>query len=124
MNIKKRILKFLQCKKIKVGILGQGYVGLPLSMLFDKKGIEVYGFDTNKRKINLLKQGKSFLSSYSNQEIKNNTKNCKFFSSFEKINDCNILIICVPTPLKNKNKPDLSYLKNGIQLIKKIFALK
>jgi len=119
MNIKKRILKFLQCKKIKVGILGQGYVGLPLSMLFDKKGIEVYGFDTNKRKINLLKQGKSFLSSYSNQEIKNNTKNCKFFNSFEKINDCNILIICVPTPLKNKNKPDLSYLKNGIQLIKK-----
>ena len=89
-------------KKSVIGIIGLGYVGLPLALLMSKKGFRVFGYDIDKKKITQLKRGKSYLERISNLQIRKNFKKNSLFSNFENINLCDILIICVPTPLKKK----------------------
>ena len=109
--MKNHIIKFKN-KKIKVGIIGLGYVGLPLVKLFVKKKIEVLGVDLDKKKIDFLSKGKSYI----------NSKNLKDFDYFfykkknlsynyDILNNADVIIICLPTPLK-KFKPDMSYVFN------------
>ena len=69
MNYKIQLLNKIKNKKIKIGIVGLGYVGLPLSISFYKKGFLVYGFDSDKDKIKSLKTGKSYLNTINNKEI-------------------------------------------------------
>lgn len=106
-------------KKITVGIIGLGYVGLPLLMAFSIKNFKVIGFDTDKKKIKELNLGKSYLNSISNLSLKRIKK--KFFptANFEFIKNCDVIVICVPTPLKKKFIPNLSYLKKTIKNIHK-----
>ncbi len=98
---------------MKIAVIGLGYVGLPRSLQFLKEGLTVYGFDTDKSKIKSLKIGKSYLTNVKKNEIKKYI-NKKFFvsNSFENIQKVDAIIICLPTPLKNKNLPDLSTVKN------------
>lgn len=98
-------------KKIKVAIIGLGYVGLPLLLLINKY-CDVLGFDNNSEKINLLKKKKSYISDINNRELNKINSNvfCNI-NEYKKLEYCNYIIICLPTPLKN-NKPDLSYLEN------------
>jgi UDP-N-acetyl-D-glucosamine dehydrogenase len=110
--------KKIQSKKITIGVVGLGYVGIPLAILFAKKNFKVFGFDINKDKIQKLKTKKSYLKNISNKDIETIFKKGDCFSDFEKIRECDIIVICVPTPLKYKNKPDLSYVKNSIKFIK------
>jgi len=109
------LLKRIQQKKAKVGIIGLGYVGLPLAVLFAKKGFSVTGFVRNANKIKLLEMGKSHLG---DPEVENDlrlvTKTKKL--KIKLINDIDlsvqdILIICVPTPVTHNKQPDLSDLK-------------
>ena len=103
-------------KKI-IGVIGLGYVGLPLLLLMNKK-FKVYGFDIDKKKIDLLKKNQSYISDISNKEI-SLIKNKNFFNlrdSLFKIPECNFLILCLPTPLRNKN-PDMTYVKNAFETI-------
>jgi UDP-N-acetyl-D-glucosamine dehydrogenase len=106
-------------KKIaKIGIIGLGYVGLPLALRFTKKKFKVYGFDINKNKIKTLKSGKSYIKNISAAEIaKNINKNFIVSKNFINVKYCDILIFCLPTPLTQNKKPDLSYLKNSIKNI-------
>ncbi len=105
-------------KKINVGVVGLGYVGLPLAILLAKKGVNVYGFDTNKKKIKMLQNRKSYIERINNFDIKILSKKSEVSSSFENISKCDVILICVPTPLKNNNQPDLSYIKKTFSLIK------
>ncbi len=113
--------KILQSKIIKknavVGVIGLGYVGLPLAILFKKKGFKVIGFDNDKKKIKLLNKGTSYIERIKSRDVKLLKNSC--FHSFEKIFDCDILIICVPTPLTKNQTPDLSYIKETIKFAKK-----
>lgn len=111
--------KKIQNKKIVIGVIGLGYVGIPLAILFSKKNFKVFGFDSNKEKIRTLRQKKSYLKNISNEDVKYIFKRGNCFDNFEKISECDVIIICVPTPLKNKNKPNLSYVRNAIKFIKK-----
>jgi len=104
-------------KKKIVGLIGLGYVGLPLLLLINKKQ-NVYGFDIDQKKIDDLKKNKSYISDVSNKEIIKLNKN-KIFNlkkSLEKISSCKYLIFCLPTPLK-KNIPDMSHIKNALNMI-------
>ena len=108
----KNILNIFKKKKFKVGIIGLGYVGLPLVNLFVKKGFEVIGIDNDNKKIRSLKKGVNYISS-------KNLKNFKYFkkknenlsTNFNKLKIVDVIIICLPTPLKNL-KPDMSYIIN------------
>ncbi len=113
-NYKKRIISKKNC----VSIIGLGYVGLPLSLLISKKD-KVIGIDIDKKKISILNSNKSYLERIDNSKIRrfNNKKNI-FCSDFSKLEDSNFIIICVPTPLKKNNTPDLSFIKNALKNIK------
>lgn len=103
------LLTKIKSKKAVIGIVGLGYVGLPLAFAFRKKKFKVIGFDIDQKKINSLDEGKSFLSHISDKDIsKMNLKN-GFTSTtdFSRLTEVDAIIICVPTPLSKFKKPDL-----------------
>ena len=107
----------IKSKKNIVGLIGLGYVGLPLLLLINKK-FNVFGFDIDQKKIETLKKNKSYISDILDSEIKRIDKN-KIFNlkkELKQISNCKYLIFCLPTPLK-KNIPDMSYIKNAFNLI-------
>ena len=115
-NLKNKIIN----NKVKIGIIGLGYVGLPLSIKFTQKNISVIGFDIDKKLVSTLNNGKFHLKTI-NKIFMNNKfkKNFSATTNFSKISDVDVIIICVPTPLKKDKKPDLSFLKNTIKNIEK-----
>ncbi len=115
----KKATSLIDNKKCTVGVIGLGYVGLPLSILFAKNNFKIIGFDIDKNKVNKIKKNESYLDRISNKDIALINKNGKFFSNFNKIKNCDIIIICVPTPLKSNQSPDLSYIRRTITSIKK-----
>ena len=105
-------------KNFCIGIIGLGYVGLPLALNFSKK-FEVYGYDKSISRVNELKKNYDKNNEISKNDIKNS--NIKITSNFNSLKACNFYIICVPTPLyKNSKKPDLSLLKDAVKKISNI----
>ena len=114
----KKITNLIDAKKCSVGIIGLGYVGLPLSILFAKNNFKIIGFDIDKKKIAKIKRNNTYIDRISNKDISLINKNGNFYSNFSNIRKCDIIIICVPTPLKKNQNPDLSFIKNTINSIK------
>ena len=106
--------------KVVVGIFGLGYIGLPRSIHFANAKIKVIGFDIDKKKIDYLNKGKSYLSSVKATQVKKALKN-KFEATLDmsRVSELDIIVLCLPTPLKGKNIPDLSFIKNTLISIKK-----
>jgi UDP-N-acetyl-D-glucosamine dehydrogenase len=103
-------LKKIKSKQAIIGIIGLGYVGLPLSKSFTNQSIKVIGFDIDEAKITSLDQGKSYIKHISNDAIAE-MKDGNLFqptSEFSKLSDVDVIIICVPTPLSKSRDPDLS----------------
>ena len=115
---KKDFAKKFFNKKITIGVVGLGYVGLPLAILFAKKGFKVFGFDTDNKKIEMLNQRKSYIERITDLNISLLLKKGEVSSNFQNIANCNVLVVCVPTPLKKNNDPDLSFIKKTLLLIK------
>lgn len=97
---------------MKVGIIGLGYVGLPLALLFVKKGFDVIGIDIDQHKVESLEQNTSYIPDISDEEIKEASSSGKFTvsSSYLCVEMLDVIIICVPTPLTSSNTPDLNFL--------------
>ena len=104
--------------KSTVGIVGQGYVGLPLALAACKAGNRVYGIDNDRYLVELLNSGKSRIEDISDFDILEqiNSKRYEATLDFARLSECEVKIICVPTPLAN-SKPDLSFL---IEAVKKV----
>ncbi len=114
-----QILNKIKQKKLSIGIIGLGYVGLKLLLQFANKKFKVYGFDNDSKKIKNLKKNKSPISYIANKDISKINKFTKYYSdNYKQSKNCDVLIICLPTPLK-KNKPDLSHIKNCMTEIQK-----
>jgi len=108
--------------QIKIGVIGLGYVGLPVSVLFSKK-YEVIGFDINSKRVELLNQYNDTTLEISEKELKKAIdKNLKVTNKLNDLKDCNFYIITVPTPINNKNIPDLEPLKNATSFVSKILS--
>ncbi len=99
----------------KVVIIGQGYVGLPLSMQLVKNGFIVFGVDNDSAKIEDLKHGISVTVDVTNEEISQALKSKKYIPSttFESVKEASTVIICVPTPLDNLGQPDIDPLRKA-----------
>jgi len=102
-------------KNKKLAIIGLGYVGLPLAVEFGKK-FKVIGFDTNKERVNLLKKNEDINFEISKKEFISSV-HLNFSNIVDDIKDCNIYIITVPTPIDDRNNPDLSALKSSSETI-------
>lgn len=116
-QIKKKIIS----KKVLIGIVGLGYVGLPLAKRFIDKGFKVIGVDNDEKKIQMLQNNKKYIKSIDLRYFKLN--NNYLSSKYEILKRADIIIICLPTPLKKKKIPDLSYLENCYKNIAKISNL-
>ena len=100
---------------IKIGVIGLGYVGLPLAIEFGKK-FEVIGFDLKKSRINELNDNYDSTLEVESADFQK-AKNLSFSSSIEELKKCNVFIITVPTPLNNSNQPDLNPLRMASEMV-------
>ena len=108
-----RTPEFFQGKGIQVGIIGCGYVGLPLALRFAESGHVVTGFDTDPGKIEKLNAGQSYIQHIPSDKIAEFVKGKKFSATtdFARIAQMDAVLICVPTPLDERREPDLSYVE-------------
>jgi UDP-N-acetyl-D-glucosamine dehydrogenase len=107
----------IENKDLVVGILGIGYIGLPLLLRFGEEKIKTIGFDIDERKINLLSEQQSFLKHISKEQIEFVKDYIKVTNDFSLVNKCDALIICVPTPLNKNREPNLDYIVNAMEMI-------
>ena len=108
----KTLLKIINDKAAKIGVIGLGYVGLPLAITFANKGFSVTGFDVDPKKIDQLMEGRSYIKHIENNIIKQHisSKTLTVSHDFSSLGEMSAIIICVPTPLNYIREPDLSYL--------------
>ena len=108
-QIKKRII----ARDYRVGIVGLGYVGLPLVLEFCSKGFQVVGFDIDITKVELINRGESYIRHIGKSKIKNAVDNnlLEATTDFSRVNQVDAIIMCVPTPLTSHREPDLSYIE-------------
>ncbi len=104
-----------------VGIIGLGYVGLPLAIQFVRSGFTVTGFDLDETKVKSLSEGRSYIKHISDEHLKALTESGSFHATvnFSELAESDCIIICVPTPLTKQREPDLSYVVNTAVTIAK-----
>ncbi len=110
------LAKKIKNKKAIIGVIGLGYVGLPLALLFAKKSYKVVGIDIDKDRILKIKKGISYITDISDAELKSAIKNKRFVvtTNTRLIRRLDAVIICVPTPLGRNRKPDISYIRKAV----------
>ena len=113
------LLNKIKQKNATIGIIGLGYVGLPLAIRFSEEGFRVVGFDIDDSKVKMLNNGKSYIKHIYEDDISGMIEQ-GFIATidFVKITDVDAILICVPTPLGVHNEPDLSYIKSTLDLVK------
>ncbi|MEW6375072.1 MAG: nucleotide sugar dehydrogenase [Thermodesulfobacteriota bacterium] len=118
-NMNQLIQKILQ-KKASVGIIGMGYVGLPLVLRFCEEGFRVLGFDVDSKKVTTLKKGKSYLKSIPSSRISQWVRSglLDVTDDFSRLIEPDCILICVPTPLTEKMEPDLQYIEKTTESIR------
>jgi len=106
-------------KEARIGIVGLGYVGLPLVKTFLSKGFGVLGFDIDEKKVEMLNQAKSYIKHFTAEELKIFLEKKKFQATtdFGLLAKADVIIICVPTPLDSHKNPDLSYVLTTTEVI-------
>jgi len=101
----------IQQRQARVGIIGLGYVGLPLALLYSEQKFRVTGFDIDQRKVEILAQGGSYIYRISPEEIQAaKAQGFSATSDYSRIREMDAVIICVPTPLNEYHEPDLSFI--------------
>ena len=102
---------------MKIAIIGLGYVGLPLAILSARSGYEVVGIDIDRKKVDLINSGKSPVEDVSDRDLNSvlSSGTLQVTANFLKISEAYIVVICVPTPLSENKKPDLSHLESAVK---------
>jgi UDP-N-acetyl-D-glucosamine dehydrogenase len=98
---------------MRIGVVGLGYVGLPLAVAFAEAGQEVVGLDADPSKVEALREGRSYVEDIPNAALEPLRKHFRATSDHAELESCEALIICVPTPLTGSREPDLTYLTDS-----------
>ena len=116
----------IKSKKAKVGVVGLGYVGLPLALTFAQKGFSVFGIDIDIDRIKKAQRGESYILDVAGKDIIKFIKKKRFqaTSDFSVAKELDAVIICVPTPLKRRKEPDVSFIISAVRNIKKFIRPK
>ncbi len=116
---KQALLDKIASKNAVVGIVGLGYVGLPLMLRFAEVGYRVLGFDIDRLKVNALNEGKSYIEHISSEKIAAaKIQGFQATTDFSRAEEADALILCVPTPLSKYREPDISFIVNTIEALK------
>lgn len=121
MSIKEELIKKIENKTLKVGVVGLGYVGLPLAVDKAIAGFDTTGFDVQTEKVDMVNVGKNYIGDVIDAELKDlvDSKKLKATTEFAFIRDVDFVAICVPTPLNEHQEPDISYVENSAREIAK-----
>src|SRR5512134_138151 len=121
MSIKETLIAELKTKRARVGILGLGYVGLPLAVVFAEAGFQVTGIDPDSRKVDCLNQGISYIPDVKAQAVEKLVKSGYLIatSDFSILKDMDAVSICVPTPLRQTGDPDMSFILSATEELAK-----
>ncbi len=113
------LLDKIESLRAHVGVIGLGYVGLPLVREFAAKGFRVTGFDIDPRKVDQLNKGESYIKHIPSSLIKRLRSDCRFEATTEygRLSEVDCILICVPTPLDRMREPDLSYVEKSVESI-------
>ena len=108
-------------KRITVGVLGLGYVGLPLAEAFASAGLKVIGFDIDEKKVKTLNSGRSIIKNVSHKKVKQIVKAGRFqaTANMARLKTVDAILVCVPTPLNQNREPDLQYIISSTEKIAK-----
>lgn len=119
--MKELLLKRIKEKAIRVGVVGLGYVGLPLAVEKAKAGFKTIGFDVQSAKVDMVNRGENYIGDVVDKELKNIVESgmLSATSDFSFIKDVDFVAICVPTPLDSHQQPDISYVKSSTEAISK-----
>ncbi len=115
------LLARIEARTAHVGIIGQGYVGLPLALVFSEAGFPVTGFDLDAGKVAALKRGESYIRHIGPRRVAAAVASGRFdaTTSFDRLPECDVIVICVPTPLGPHREPDNSYIHGTAREISK-----
>jgi len=111
----------IKTRSATLAVIGLGYVGLPVAVEFCKRGFKVTGIDVDKQKIATIAKGKSYIQDIPEETISKLVKNALLTpsSSFSSLEKCDAILICVPTPLNKTKDPDITYILDAANQIKK-----
>lgn len=121
MKMKEGLLKKIAEKEVIVGVVGLGYVGLPLAVEKAKAGYKTIGFDVQKKKVDMVNEGHNYIGDVVDNDLKKlvNENKLSATTDFSFVKDVDFIAICVPTPLDIHQQPDISYVKSSTEAISK-----
>jgi UDP-N-acetyl-D-glucosamine dehydrogenase len=118
-HFKMRLLEKLNTRTAKVGIVGLGYVGLPLAVAFAEAGFQVLGVDLSPQKVDSLNRGVSYIPDIPTEDVAPLVKNghLKAYTSYDILREADVISVCVPTPLRKTKDPDMTYVIEATEAI-------
>src|SRR5436305_12435324 len=110
----------IAARSLRVGVIGLGYVGLPLVATFVEAGFHVTGIDVDQQKVDAANRGESYIPDISSRTLQAliETKQLNFTSDFAILDEVDAISICVPTPLRKTHDPDISYIISATQKVR------
>ena len=110
--IKEELIGLISAKSARIGVIGLGYVGLPLIVEFCLEGFEAVGFEVDEKKAGEINAGRSYIVDVTSENVQKCVSEGKLTATtdFTQLNTCDVIIICVPTPLRKTKDPDMSYI--------------
>ena len=119
MTIRDDLIQKIETKKAIVGVIGLGYVGLPIILCFAEKGFTAIGLDIDTKKIEALMRGESYIKHISPERIQKAVKGGLFSATtdFSRARECDAILIAVPTPLNKNREPDIRYIVSSCEAI-------
>ena len=110
--VKEQIIASIKAKQARVGVVGLGYVGLPLLAEFAGAGFQAIGFEVDENKAAQINSGGSYIGDVNSSRVKDlvDSKRLSATTDFGHLEECDAVIICVPTPLRKTKEPDVSYI--------------
>ncbi len=122
--MKEELLRKIEKKEIVVGVVGLGYVGLPLAVEKAKAGFKTIGFDVQEEKVKLVNEGKNYIGDVVDDDLKQLVKKGMLSATtdFKFIKDVDFVAICVPTPLDEHQQPDISFVESSARSVAKYLS--
>jgi len=120
-SVASELIRKIQDKRARIGVIGLGYVGLPLAVDKAIAGYEVIGFDIQQKRVDMVNQGVNYIGDVVDDELKEVVRAGKLRATtdYDEIKNLDIVTICVPTPLDKNKQPDLTYIRNSAQEVAK-----
>ncbi len=120
-NFIKEFQQRLKTKEIKIAVVGLGYVGLPLALEFTRKGFAVLGIELDQDRLRHIRKKESYITDVATRDLKQAINSGKFSATadFRSLRQIDVILICVPTPLKRKYQPNISYIRQAVKSIGK-----